>query len=836
SAAFFEDVVPSIWRQGGHDVLTHHLPRSYSAKLLAIADHLAASEREDEEAADVSPDTARLLPVFACLHGRAALGEDALAYPLEPLALERTVLFPTRSTSSATETRAAYAKLWASFVAEATTLREIDHFEPLLTTLLSLLERYTWCVPSAAYRTRPDVSLYDHARVTAAFAAALYQSFLSEADIDTLRVDHQGQSQLSQRPLFALLGGDLSGVQRFLYTLSSQAAARTLRGRSLFLQLLSEAAAAAILDELGLPTTNLLYVGGARFYILAPASALEALSRLRRRFAEALLAIGGGDLALALAGVQLSPAEVRQGFSEKWAQVGSALGVAKARRLAELAKASYEAVFAPVGQGGPVETGPICAVCARAAESGSVTDGTLRCSDCQGQPARSSRLVLCDVCRGEVQQGRIDEGVVFCEQCLGFRELGEQVSRGGRLFLIVSDEPVGDDAPYWQRALARVSGRRWYFSSQPAVGSRGALVCAVNDLMTRSTGVHGFRLSSARTPRRQPDEGLPRPDFREDEVIGVGEAKRLGWLAAQATGAPYLGVLRMDVDSLGALFREGLGEWASPSRMASLSRGLRLFFEGWLSVLVREVERERGGREVISVVYAGGDDLFAVGPWDQLPALARAIRRDFGRYCAENPALTISAGIAVGDYHYPIYQFAEEAKAALDDQAKHYRRNDGREKDAISLLGVTLGWEDFDAHADWVSELVRLVQPADRSGTGRRAPRALMHLLGQLAEVQHEEDRRGAREKRRGASQSRPVRDWLAEQRSTKVNEPRLRYGRWLWLAHYQLARFAERLGRPNDPLRRDVEALCRVLVTPDHVATLGLVARWAEYLVRGKE
>jgi CRISPR-associated protein Csm1 len=66
----------------------------------------------------------------------------------------------------------------------------------------------------------PDVALIDLARSTGAIAAALAQ----------------------QQPgdKLALIGGDLMGVQKFIYTISSEGALKSLRARSFYLELAAE--------------------------------------------------------------------------------------------------------------------------------------------------------------------------------------------------------------------------------------------------------------------------------------------------------------------------------------------------------------------------------------------------------------------------------------------------------------------------------------------------------------------------------------------------------------------------------------------------------------------
>jgi hypothetical protein len=155
-------------------------------------------------------------------------------------------------------------------------------------------------------------------------------------------------------------------------------------------------------------------------------------------------------------------------------------------------------------------------------------------------------------------------------------------------------------------------------------------------------------------------------------------------IAENSTGAPWLGVLRMDVDSLGRLFAQGLQPKATLSRMATLSRTVRLFFEGYVAHLCEAYAQ----RQQLYLLYAGGDDLFVVGAWSVLPELARKIRGAF-RQLVGADHVTLSAGIAINHPSTPLYQLAETARAALDEQAKEHRwypNGQARKKDAISFL------------------------------------------------------------------------------------------------------------------------------------------------------
>lgn len=70
----------------------------------------------------------------------------------------------------------------------------------------------------------------------------------------------------------------------------------------------------------------------------------------------------------------------------------------------------------------------------------------------------------------------------------------------------------------------------------------------------------------------------------------------------------------------------------------------------------------------MSIVYAGGDDVFLVGAWNAVLEAAQRIQSNFTAFSCG--ALTLSAGIGIFDDHYPIRLSAEET-AALEEAAKH---------------------------------------------------------------------------------------------------------------------------------------------------------------------
>lgn len=69
--------------------------------------------------------------------------------------------------------------------------------------------------------------------------------------------------------------------------------------------------------------------------------------------------------------------------------------------------------------------------------------------------------------------------------------------------------------------------------------------------------------------------------------------------------------------------------------------------------------RKNGGKKrQATIVYSGGDDVFIVGAWNDIIELSVDLRRKFEQYT--QGTLSISAGIGVYDFSYPIAAIAEE--------------------------------------------------------------------------------------------------------------------------------------------------------------------------------
>jgi CRISPR-associated protein Csm1 len=429
-----------------------------------------------------------------------------------------------------------------------------------------------------------------------------------------------------------------------------------------------------LLEQLGLPFVNALFVGGGHFLLLLPHKARDELEGLQRQVTERLLRAHGPDLYLALGWTLLCAEDLApKQFGEKWAEAGRATDRAKRRRFSELDRDQLLAAFEPQGQGG--------------------------------------RLRSCDVCQaeegGDIRLQEDEDGNLKCPLCSSFEKLGNEVAHA-RYLVVEADLPRTqrpESVADWQDAL-NLFGRRCQFAKDLAdlkqpTGKRvevytlnstdflnDEVIQWVRGLQERGLRVGlGYRFLANTTPLTE--DGTRILDFSE--------------LAKRSQGIKRYAVLRMDVDSLGKIFHRGL-ERPTISRLSTMSFQLRLFFEGWLD---RLPERNPDWQNRLYTIYSGGDDLFFVGSWDAVVELAQAIQRDFRDFTC-NPEITLSGGMVLVPEKYPLYQAAREAGEA-QERAKSFRPG----KNAFTLLDQPVEWERFETLAEIQRTLVDLIGRAD---------------------------------------------------------------------------------------------------------------------------
>jgi len=772
SGYFIQNYVPEPFRAAALAGAYHHSPEKSPAEdkslsiLVALADKLSAGERADLPAgSNKKKPPKQMMTIFDRIHIKGATVAANHYLPLKILALGDG-LFPSEGEKDQGNSYEDLRAWLDSNVPQDT--RDADAY---LENLQSALQQATWCVPSAYYHSLPDVSLYDHARMTAALAVCLSEFEEKKvADLlEAVKHDFSGsilakEKALLDQPVTLLVGGDISGIQKFIYTLSSKGAAKTLRGRSLYLQLLTEAILRYTLNELGLPYTNVIYSGGGHFYLLAPLSAAERLPEIRNQVSRILLKHHGVSLYLAIGSTEVSASGFKLGnFPEYWNQMHAALSRAKQNRYAELGSEMYALVFKPHPHGGNAEK--TCSVCGE--EASQVTP--------LAEEESSDKI---------------------CALCESFNsQLGKRLPQADTILL-----GLGKPIPHEPGTALDVLAEFGMSVALPDKSDKNRAVVFETKGLKIERAVMWMLDDVEAKKLPEVIKSLPLSSLRRYMVNQVPH-ESFDSLQEKSEGIPRLGVLRMDVDNLGEIFKEGFKDPANPARsiatlarISTLSFQMSLFFEGWVKHLCEQTSPD------IYAVYAGGDDLFLIAPWHLVPGLAQTIADDFGRYTAENPDVHLSGGMAFIQGKYPLYQAADDAGESLQ------LAKDKEGKNAFAFLGQAWKWDEFQQLADKKARLIGIIQ-GEEAETG--GPRGLLQTLRQLAEMQADKARK---------VKDRPV------------------WGPWMWKGDYTLTRMVEREEKKkNGSAATEIKHMLKDLRDSlyQHINQWGIAARWAQLSMR---
>lgn len=645
---------------GGHDRDTH---RKYSEE--AAADFV--EQQEDYIKFRLKNPFGRI-----SLGGRPAADERTVL-PLKSLAFDVLPVAGTKLTRAAAARE--YADLWRAF--EGAFGERIPAYEPTnnwLNGLATLMEEFFFAVPASSYGNLSDTSLYDHCRLTAAFACALHRYREERPDFDFEAIDDIAA--------FRLIQGDFSGIQQFIFDFrgkSRKGAAKILRARSFYVAAASEAAAAMVCAEFGLSHLSIVLNAGGKFTVLAPnlpdsGARLEAVGN---RINKAFYVRSYGQTRFNLAGVEASGRDFhrgRDGFGKLLTRMAAELETRKLKPyVEEPVFKSYLGLF----EGKEAHV----------------------CPSCSYRPVSDPNRP--------------------CAECRRFRDLGAALVKDENCYLLVG---AREDLP-GQNALEVCEGVALTVAPVSACADRAVRVVRwrIRDYGDAAAVAAGHRRLAAYVPVFKADPlADPRYDGirpEDDEAPPTtGEIKSFEYIAADALnvtedkkcrGTEFLGMLKADVDNLGEVFMRGEGEdGLDLSRTAGLSRQLDYFFTGWLPRRIREAYAST------YTVFAGGDDLFLVGPWNHILDLAREIWERFDAYTGRNPSLSLSAGIAVAKPGVSLLRVGEAAEEALS-ASKERRRGKDVLKNAVTVFGQTVPWETFRELLNHGRELRALLDSED---------------------------------------------------------------------------------------------------------------------------
>jgi CRISPR-associated protein Csm1 len=626
-----------------------------------------------------------LSPIFEHLlkddsAGSARAGSYEWSYPTELISPEN--IFPVKT--NGTGIRSGFLKVCEKFIDTAAGLahREespslwFEHFESLVMAATSLISSREDGGPHS------DVPLFDHLRMTSAFAVALYLYHTSIGELSPENIESIRNCDLRK---FLIIGGDFYGIQNFIFNDSGEGGknrSKILRGRSFAVSLFSELAADMLCRSIGIPSISVILNAAGRFVILAPntKAASDAVLSVKRTVNDWFMKISYGEMALGISPVEASPRDFTgDHFGLLWEKLSRRMDDERYARIdLDRFGGTVEAYLKDFDRD---LAHPLCPFC--------------------GKRPSSDKLEGCDL----IGEAKSTCGICHDQIFLGTMLVKEQQ----RIAIIKADAPLpgGDSAelvePIFGKYQIVFTGRYlnemaseglllryWDISAGLSGPLKNVTMKFINGFVPECTeaSLEEERLLFGKKSHKKKEEltdrktiGGPKTfDHIARMALNKADAEGEGFIGVEA-----LGILKADLDHMGLLMSCGIPQDRFiPARLVALSRQVNWYFALYLPHRLKTTPEFSD----IYTVFAGGDDLFLIGPWNRIIELAADLSRTFADYVCHNEKVHFSAGITLHKVHTPLDRLARSAELALS------RSKDGG-RDRITLFGETAQWGEF---------------------------------------------------------------------------------------------------------------------------------------------
>lgn len=612
-----QEILNCVLFHHGKALRSAHIADDSCAYLTYFADNIAAAaDRRQKDIPEEGFDKeVPLESIFNILNGNNASAHYRQAV-LDP---DSGINYPTEEP---VQLDSSFYKRINDNIADC--LKGLEWSREYVNSLLTVLEANLSYIPSSTSRREmSDISLYDHMKLTAALAACMESFFDAAGETDYRSQVLDKADETYERKMFWLYSLDISGIQSFIYTISSEGALKGLRARSFYLELLMEHIVDGLLEELGFCRANLIYCGGGHCYLLLAntAQAKNKVSEYVKETNEWFMKNFGTALYIAGGGAQCSANDLKNipegSYEALYRQISEEISASKAHRYSweDIKRLNSEK---PHGE-------RECRICRRT----DALDEKDRCSICAALENFSSDVLY-------------------------------------RNFFVVTEGTK-------EKALPLPGGYSLEaFTDEKSLRKRmdepGYIRC-----YTKNRDYTGKLLSTH----------LWAGCYTSKDTFEEFALK-----AKQAGAIERIGILRADVDNLGAAFaggfkREGSSRNMTITRTAALSRALSLFFKCHINRILEDMKADA------AIVYSGGDDIFLVGAWNQIIDIFIALKEAFEKFTLGS--LSISGGIGMYVPGYPVHVMAGETQR-LEEAAKAV---EGKNAVCLFEAAIRYSWDEF---------------------------------------------------------------------------------------------------------------------------------------------
>lgn len=621
-------------------VAEHHNSNTKDELTMIIreADHLSASERVEfsETENDLSEKWSHkyLSSLFSKIYLNNKDGKTTKYYRHRTLdKKEYKILIPEYdSESDIKESGVNYTdKDFSEFKKQLESVlgfyKEEKDFESLVNLILILFEKFMWCIPDFTGSDKTDISLYNHLKDVAGISLALLKS--------------ESKEKLN------LIIGDLPGIQKYIFANIKLKPAQILRGRSIFVQLLTRNFASIFLDSLGLTEANLIMLAGGKFYILAQESEdfesgyIEASSRIESYLIENF------NYELSFSSAFSSFDITRLKDRNDQFNFGDVIDEVSYKLLQQRNKPFINNLFGD-------------------------NKGSFILNSNYIEPKEDSDSIKCDFTDKPIKRGR----EVYASWGGENYQLEKQVH---------NEWLVGRDIPY----------------SDVVIGLNEDYndVLWVKKLKDYSPGKNKADKKILLNPELDnllKPENLKMDLLRDALILEVANYSSMidnhvlefEKMAEANEGAEFLTLIKGDVDNLGLIMSSGLVDdkenYNAISRTTTLSNHLKYFFGFTMNGFLRDWDNgdlvsefdDKTSDQRIYTVFAGGDDLLLVSPQSSSLKLVYELNKTFADFVCNNPEVHISYSLTNFKDHTPIRLMADIAEENQSIIKNSYQIND----------------------------------------------------------------------------------------------------------------------------------------------------------------
>ncbi|MCD7779074.1 MAG: type III-A CRISPR-associated protein Cas10/Csm1, partial [Candidatus Gastranaerophilales bacterium] len=399
-------------------------------------------------------------------------------------------------------------------------------------SLLQLFESIMSYIPSSTDKSQvSDISLYDHVKITAAIASCM-NDYFCENNIDNYKNQCFNKAAIENKRkqnYYRLISLDLSGIQDFIYTISSKSALKSLRARSFYLEILLEHIIDEILEYLELSRANLLYSGGGHAYLLLPntKNTNDCIDKTDKNINNWLLKQFSTSLYLAAASIECSSFDLMNNCSLKFEELSKIMSKKKLQRYNEKQLSSI------------LEQ-----------QKTNLKEINRECVICKSSSNKINEENICAFCANLINLGKI---------LVSKRSFGIFILKDSETNLLTLPSINGEDNYLQVKEIA---------DNLQAPDTKN-LINASKRIYSVNRWYKGNEKFSCNL-------------WLGNYTCGVSEFEELSKLS---TGINRLGVMRADVDNLGQIFSKGFNHenYSTLSRYATLSRLLSMFFKHYIN-------------------------------------------------------------------------------------------------------------------------------------------------------------------------------------------------------------------------------------------------------------